>query len=41
MLGIKTDKTIDYANITKTSSYVPYSNNINNIETENYRTYYL
>lgn len=41
MLGIKTDKTIDYANITKTSSYVPYSNNINNIKTENYRTYYI
>ena len=41
MLGIKTDKTIDYANITKISSYVPYSNNINNIKTENYRTYYI
>lgn len=41
MLGIKKDLPISYATITKTGVNVPYSNNINNIKTENYRTYYI
>ena len=41
MLGIKKDLPISYTTITKTGVNVPYSNNINNIKTENYRTYYI
>lgn len=41
MLGIKSSKDIDYLNITKLSSFIPYYNNLNNIKTEFYRTFYI
>lgn len=41
MLGTKSEKEIEYANITKSSSFVPYSNNLSNIKDEPYRTYYI
>ena len=41
MLGIKSSKDIEYLNATKTSSFVPYYNNLENIKTEFYRTFYI
>lgn len=41
MLGIKSSKDIDYLNVTKLSSFIPYYNNLNNIKTEFYRTFYI
>lgn len=41
MLGIASDKVIDFSNVTKTSSFVPYSNNLQNIKQEFYRTFYI
>ena len=41
MLGIEKESIIDFSNITKTSSFVPYANNLQNIKTEFYRTYYI
>ena len=41
MLGIKSSKDIEYLNTTKTSSFVPYYNNLENIKTEFYRTFYI
>lgn len=40
MLSAKNDKTINYANVSKSSTFVPYYNNIKAIKTEPYRTYY-
>lgn len=41
MLGIKSSKDIEYLNTTKTSSFIPYYNNLENIKTEFYRTFYI
>lgn len=41
MLGIDTDKVIDYLNVSKISSFVPYYNNLDKIKDEYYRTYYI
>lgn len=41
MLGIKSSKDIDYLNVTKSSSFIPYYNNLDNIKTEFYRTFYI
>lgn len=41
MLGIKSDKIIDYSNVTKTSSFIPYYNNISDIKEQFYRSYYI
>lgn len=41
LLGIKSEKEINYSYISKQSSYVPYSNNLDNIKIEPYRTYYI
>lgn len=41
MLGIKSFKGIDYLNVTKSSSFIPYYNNLDNIKTEFYRTFYI
>lgn len=40
LLGAKTNKDVDYANISKSSTFVPYYNNLKAIKTEPYRTYY-
>ena len=41
LLGIKSEKEINYSYISKQSSYIPYSNNLDNIKIEPYRTYYI
>lgn len=41
MLGIKTDKIIDYSNVTKVSSFIPYYNNLSDIKKQFYRSYYI
>lgn len=41
MLGIKNSKDINYLNVTKSSSFIPYYNNLDNIKTEFYRTFYI
>lgn len=41
MLGIKKEEIISYSHLSKQSSYVPYSNNINEVKTEPYRTFYI
>ena len=41
MLGMKTNKNINYSNIAKSSVFVPYYNNIEKIKEEKYRSYYI
>ena len=41
MLGINSSDNVALSNITKTSSYVPYYSNLENIRKEFYRTYYI
>ena len=41
LLGIKSEKEINYSYVSKQSSYIPYSNNLDNIKIEPYRTYYI
>lgn len=41
MLGVKNDNIIDYVDVFKSSSFVPYYNNLTAIKTEPYRTYYI
>lgn len=41
MLGIKSKEDIEYDFVSHKSSYVPYSNNINEIKSKPYRSYYI
>lgn len=41
MLGVKSDKNIQFVNTHKSSSFVPYYNNLTAIKTEPYRTCYV
>ena len=41
MLGVKNNIPVDFVNIFKSSSFVPYYNNLTSIKTEPYRTCYI
>lgn len=41
VLGIKNETPVSYSNISKRSTFVPYYNNITNIQKEFYRSYYI
>lgn len=41
MLGLKTEKEIDWLDIDKTSINIPYQSNLKNIKKEPYRTFYI
>lgn len=41
VLGIKNETTVSYSNVSKRSTFVPYYNNITNIQKEFYRSYYI